>query len=640
MSRHLFALLLALTLLDLGFVQATDVVPSVELLPLWALAVAAPCLRPLQRHALHRGAWNACVVLVFALLVHHATTSGLLHMLEDGLVLAVLCQVHLLNNIGERQRPDLLFFNSFLIAFVTSFFTTDATWSALFLAHAFVLVPSLQLYSLTRSNAPLSRALVRGVWRDCVPRTLAIVGVTAVAFVLLPRDFRREGWLGETFALGQQFEAGLAERIRIDDEHTARLPENVVARITPLSGRAEDVPAHWRANAFSTFTANAWTPQNVATLGTRCATDPVWQHHADGSIDRDLPSGHGTRLRMQLFALDSNRLPVPLNARAVAPLGTSPVTLSPRGDGAIKMLPTGDSTAPGLECTVDLAASGGAVAIAPHTRAHMTALPDDLPAVVYELAARLRGSAPDDADTLALASADCEWLQRNRRYQLPGQPGFAHGLGEFLIGSGAGHCEYFATALALLLRAQRQPCRLVGGWLATEWDATGHAVVVRGKHAHAWVEVLTEDGSWHTFDPTPAQDVLAGGAGDDWLAALRAQIERWWAAVAGFDQATRSRWLASLAAAPVEHPFACSALLAAAVSFVLLRRRRPQALPAIVKLHRALRRAGLSLRCGETTRELLARAAGAGLEPDAWSCLQTAARDHESSRYAARCERR
>lgn len=634
MNRTLFALLLALTLVDLGFVQATDVVPAYELLPLWALAAAAPWLRRLQRYPLYRVAWNACVVLVFALLVHHATTSGLLHMLEDGLVLAVLCQVHLLNNIGERQRPDLVFFNSFLIAFVTSFFTTDAVWSALFLVHSFALVTSLQLYSLTRSYASLPPALLRAVWRDCAPRTLAIVAVTGAAFVLAPRDFRREGWLGDALALGQQFESGIAERIRLDDEHTTRLPENVVARISPASGHAEDVPAHWRANAFSTFAANAWTPQSVVALGSRFATDPVWQHRADGSLERDLRPGRSVRLRVQLFGLEGARLPVPLTACTVSPVGAS-VTLSPRGDGAIKVLPSGDEVVAGLECAIDVSDAPGRVPITPRTRAHMVALPEDLPGVVHELAARLRRAAPDGAGALELAAADCEWLQQNRRYQLPGRPGFAHGLGEFLLGSGAGHCEYFATALALVLRAQRVPCRVVGGWLAHEWDAAARAVVVRGKHAHAWIEVLAEDGSWHTFDPTPAQDVRDGdGAGEGWFAAARASVERWWSAIAGFDQATRDRWLASLAAAPVEHPFGCGALLAAVAVLVWRRRRRRQALPTIVALHRALRRAGLSLRCGETTRELLARAAGAGLAADVQARLQAAAHRHEHDRYA------
>src|SRR5690606_31665075 len=107
MRDRLHPFLLLLTLLDLAFVHATDVVSGATLAPLWVFAAASGRLRRLQRFVTYRVLWNSGVLLVFALLVQHATTTGLLHMLEDGLLLAVLCQVHLLNNVGERQRPDL-----------------------------------------------------------------------------------------------------------------------------------------------------------------------------------------------------------------------------------------------------------------------------------------------------------------------------------------------------------------------------------------------------------------------------------------------------------------------------------------------------------------------------------------------------
>ena len=63
-----------------------------------------------------------------------ALTSGAAHLLEDGLLLATLAQVHLLNNVGRLQKPDILFFNSFLIAIVTSFLSVDVGYSIVFLA--------------------------------------------------------------------------------------------------------------------------------------------------------------------------------------------------------------------------------------------------------------------------------------------------------------------------------------------------------------------------------------------------------------------------------------------------------------------------------------------------------------------------
>lgn len=636
MIDRLFVLLVSLTLLDLAFVHATDVVPAVELLPLWALTAGAFWLRRLQRHRLYRAAWNIGVVFVFGLLVHHATTTGLLHMLEDGLVLAVLCQVHLLNNVGERQRPDLIFFNSFLIAFVTSFFAPDIGWSLLFVAHAFVLVPALQMHALAKSAVGDDPGLLRAVWRDALRRTLAVGALTALAFVLVPRDFRREGWLGDALALGQQFETGLAERIRIDDEHTTRLPENIVARIVPVTGRAEDVPAHWRATAFTTFDGSSWVPQDARLLGSRYATDPVWERHPDGSLRRQLPPGDRTRLVLRLFDFDGSRLLVPLAADRVLTDAVDKVPLNPRSDGAIKLLEGAGARPKQLECTIDVGAVSGSVPVNQRTRTHMTALPDDVPDVVYDLANRLRRVATADSGALTLAIASSSWLQQNRRYQLPGQPGFARNLGEFLLGSGAGHCEYFATALALLLRAQDVPCRLVGGYLAHEWDAPTRTMVLRGKHAHAWVEVLDENGAWHTLDPTPAADVRDSTTPDEgWFAALRHDLDACWAAITGFDQATRRRWLQQLVAFPTEHPLQLGGLLAAIAGIVLVRRRRRPHHVSVVALQRALRAARIALQPGETPREMLARATSTTLSPKVLAQLRTAALDHEAARYRA-----
>ncbi len=636
MIDRLFGFLLALTLLDLAFVHATDVVAGTDLLPLWGLAVGSLFLRRLQRHRLYRAAWNGGVLLVFTLLVHHATTSGLLHMLEDGLVLAVLCQVHLLNNVGERQRPDLIFFNSFLITFVTAFFAPDLAWSCLFVAHAFVLVPSLQMYALMRLNEADPKLLAR-VWRDAMPRTLAIGTVTALAFVAIPRDFRREGWLGDSLALHQQLEAGLAESIRIDDEQSTRLDDGIVARIAPASGRADDVPAHWRGTAFSTFDGSSWEPQFAGRLGSRFATDQPWDRQPDGSMLRSTGSGAQQRLRLRLLNLSSGRLPIPLFATRVQPSQPSLVMLNSRSDGGLQLLSTSNGAANHLECSIDVQAKLGPVRITKNTRAHLTELPaHGVPEVVGALATQVRASLPTDAHALAIGVADCEWLQTNRRYQLPGEPGFARNLGEFMLGSGAGHCEYFATTLALLLRVQGVPCRVVGGYLAHEWDDTAREILVRGKHAHAWVELLAEDGCWHALDATPAADVRdVGAAADSWHAVALAQLQSWWTAITGFDRQRQAEWLASLATFPLEHPFATAATLALLLASVYLRRRRRQSLPSIVALHRALRLAKLSLQRGETPRELLARAAAAKLTPKVMSRLRTAATHHEACRYGA-----
>jgi transglutaminase-like putative cysteine protease len=629
-------LLVGLCLLDLGFVHATGVVDLLWLLPMWALAALAPFLRRLQRHRLHRFLWNGFVLVVFALLVQHATTSGLLHMLEDGLVLAVLCQVHLLNNVGERQRPDLVFFNSFLIAFVTSFFAPDAIWSLLFVAHAFVLVPGLQLHCLTRAVPATSARPLRELLRGSMRRTLAIGLATALAFVALPRDFRRQGWLGDAF--GQQaLGSGLAERIQLDDEHAHKLDDEIVLTIQPGSSQGADVPTHWRTTAFTWFDGSSWAPQDAAQLGSRLATDKPFERQPDGSLGRaparaDLATA---AWRVSVADLGQGRVPLPLHAIRVQPLDTDELLLDPRSDGGVRVLSRTDSDLRGLTFVATTTNAVARVRPSPRVREVMTQLPERVPTVVTTLAQQLRAAQPTDADELTIAAGCADWLQQNRRYQLPGAPGFARNLGDFLLGGGAGHCEYFATALALLLRVQGVPCRLVGGWLAFETLAGTNKVVVRGKHAHAWVEVLAADGTWHTVDPTPAADgrTNATDTASAW-AALHQRLDAIWRTITGFDQDARARWLDTLLHLPTRHPWVLATLLAAVAAVVYLRRRQRQTVPTIVELHRASRAAGLSLHDGETPRELLGRAAASGLAPAVLTRLHAAAEAHERTRYA------
>jgi protein-glutamine gamma-glutamyltransferase len=93
---------------------------------------------------------------------------------------------------------------------------------------------------------------------------------------------------------------------------------------------------------------------------------------------------------------------------------------------------------------------------------------------------------------------------------------------DFLTEHPQGHCEYYATALVLMLRSQGIPARMVVGFKCDEWNAMGGFYQVRQLHAHTWVEAYLEPsqlppellhgsdywrwdkrGGWLRLDPTP-----------------------------------------------------------------------------------------------------------------------------------------
>jgi transglutaminase-like putative cysteine protease len=145
-------------------------------------------------------------------------------------------------------------------------------------------------------------------------------------------------------------------------------------------------------------------------------------------------------------------------------------------------------------------------------------LPEDLDRRVYPLAWSIQ---PDEEDPERIARALTEWLGATYGYEeAPGDP-VGDPLAWFLFDHKAGHCEYFATALTVMLRARGVPARLATGFYSEEVD--GEWIVVREGNAHAWVEVPVA-GGWATLDPTPASGLPQVDA-----ASLQAQLDEWMA---------------------------------------------------------------------------------------------------------------
>ena len=84
-------------------------------------------------------------------------------------------------------------------------------------------------------------------------------------------------------------------------------------------------------------------------------------------------------------------------------------------------------------------------------------------------------------------------------------------LAYFLLQKRAGHCEYFASAMAVMLRAEGIPSRFVTGFLPGEYNDVGGDYIIRASDAHAWVEVFFPRYGWITFDPTPPGNAMQRG---------------------------------------------------------------------------------------------------------------------------------
>jgi transglutaminase-like putative cysteine protease len=122
------------------------------------------------------------------------------------------------------------------------------------------------------------------------------------------------------------------------------------------------------------------------------------------------------------------------------------------------------------------------------------------------------------------------YLRSNFRYSLdlPETPP-ADPIAYFLFERGEGHCEYFASALAVMLRAANIPSRVVTGFIGGVENPVSGWHVLRAADAHSWVEAWIEGAGWVTLDPTPPDpNAEAGG--------LSEKLSMWSDALATFWQ--------------------------------------------------------------------------------------------------------
>lgn len=119
-------------------------------------------------------------------------------------------------------------------------------------------------------------------------------------------------------------------------------------------------------------------------------------------------------------------------------------------------------------------------------------------------------------------------------------------IGEFLLDSRRGHCEYFASAMALMCQLAGVPARVVNGYQGGEYNPLGNFYLVREQNAHSWVEVYIPGQGWLRYDPTPSAGHRRADRGR-WLAGVRDcydYIQFCWAnRVMSYDSPTREKLL-------------------------------------------------------------------------------------------------
>ncbi len=102
------------------------------------------------------------------------------------------------------------------------------------------------------------------------------------------------------------------------------------------------------------------------------------------------------------------------------------------------------------------------------------------------------------------AKAIERWLRTYIQYNesIPAPPRGSDPIEWFLFDAREGYCNYYASAMILMLRAQGVPARMAAGFAQGTWEADRGVFLVRERDAHTWVEVYFPGYGWAEFEPT------------------------------------------------------------------------------------------------------------------------------------------
>ncbi|MEC7242786.1 MAG: transglutaminaseTgpA domain-containing protein [Myxococcota bacterium] len=331
-----------------------------------------------------------------------------------------------------------------------------------------------------------------------------------VVFLLIPRF--RGGYLANTDEV--QSLAGFASDVQLGDIGAIKDNPSMVMRVEAEygDGYRPRGPFYFRGMALDVFDGKSWRKSR-----TRTSMRP-----ADGPPLRLRP----TDLRMDIL-LEPLGEPVLFGVSEILGLKVPEMAVhegmleSYRYFGEPRRIPyTVWSRETGLTQQQLRSTSSS---LGDQERERLTSLPDDLDPRIRELA---RSIAGQEEGPLAKSRAIEKWLKEEFTYTLVPEPGQGRQhLAQFLFETRRGHCEYFATALAVLLRAEGVPAVLVSGFYGGEWNELGDYLVVRQADAHAWVEVRAGD-DWVARDATPAGAISPAESG--WFSQVANLFSGWW----------------------------------------------------------------------------------------------------------------
>ena len=418
---------------------------------------------------------------------------------------------------SARRNRDYVFLAvlAFLMVLSAAVLTVNSTFLFMFVVFTLAAVATFILMEMRRSaeqatiqarepSAPAQRQMVRWLSGVSPMLMLLILAGASVIFFILPR---LSGGYLSAFTKTGELASGFSNRVELGRIGQIQQSNAVVMHIEIVGDRQGAYDLKWRGVTLSMFDGRVWSNPLEQRPAPRMGRNVFVLSHAkspwSGLHEEPEPSGSNLiRYRVLMEPIGTNAFFVTPEAQLLE--GVYNFVTVDRA-GAIYNLdtahPIGRYEAESIlpkSAAQDLRAASGELPLG------IKQLYLQLPATdprIPELARRITANATNEYDR---ASAIEHFLITNYGYTLqlgmmiPKDP-----IAYFLFERRKGHCEYFASSMAVMLRSIGIPSRVVNGFRTGEFNDVNGQYIVRARNAHSWVEAYFPGSGWVSFDPTP-----------------------------------------------------------------------------------------------------------------------------------------
>jgi hypothetical protein len=309
--------------------------------------------------------------------------------------------------------------------------------------------------------------------------------MTFALFFIIPRP--GSATLNFNFMIGKR-QSGFSDTVNLGEMGEIKLNSAVAMRVE-VGGRQPQMPIYWRGAVLDTFDGMTWTAKRFPPLPVFPIDHMQRLFSISGVADSRL-----TRQTVFLVDLDAKYI---IHADFLHRVKVNSGQILLHGNGSVTLPPQFRY----IESYTVWSHPQTAVNVDDEIMASFLQLPENIDPRILELTKRV---TQDARSPLEAALAIQRFLKSDYSYSLkagltPASDPMAH----FLFESKAGHCEYFASAMTLMLRQLGIHTRYVTGFQQGEYNPIEGYYIVRQSDAHTWPEAYI-DGAWMSFEPTPS----------------------------------------------------------------------------------------------------------------------------------------